>query len=110
MTPTRVVNLRREAYDVYIGRAGHGHDGFFGNPYRTGQPCDRCGRTHGGPGDSIPCFREYFFERLETDPEFRGRVHALAGKRLGCFCKPRPCHGNIIANYLNQMTSGSQKT
>ena len=31
---TRVVNIRKEAYDVYIGRAGKGQDGYFGNPFR----------------------------------------------------------------------------
>ena len=32
---TTVVNLRREAYDVYIGRPGKGLSGPFGNPYRV---------------------------------------------------------------------------
>ncbi len=31
---TRVVNIRKKAYDVYIGRAGKGQDGYFGNPFR----------------------------------------------------------------------------
>lgn len=31
--PTRAVNLRHEPYDVYIGRAGHGQGGYFGNPF-----------------------------------------------------------------------------
>ena len=33
---TRVVNIREEDYDVYIGRAGRGMDGYFGNPFRLG--------------------------------------------------------------------------
>ena len=30
---TRVVNIKEEKYDVYIGRAGRGQDGYFGNPF-----------------------------------------------------------------------------
>ena len=66
MKQTEVVNIRHAACDVYIGRAGHGEDGYFGNP-------------------------------------FRQRIHALKGKRLGCFCKPYPCHGDIIKEYLDTL-------
>ena len=30
---TTVVNLFKNKYDVYIGRAGKGQDGYFGNPF-----------------------------------------------------------------------------
>lgn len=33
---TRVVNIYKEKYDVYIGRAGRGENGYFGNPYQLG--------------------------------------------------------------------------
>ena len=32
-------------------------------------------------------------------------VVKLKGKTLGCFCKPYPCHGDIIAEYLNLLTN-----
>ena len=40
---TLVVNLNHSKYDVYIGRAGHGLDGPFGNPCRVGSRCPECG-------------------------------------------------------------------
>ncbi|WP_420902511.1 DUF4326 domain-containing protein [Pseudoflavitalea rhizosphaerae] len=46
-------------------------------------------------------FKDYFYKRLKTDQEFKDRIHQLKGKRLGCFCKPFPCHGDVIAAYLN---------
>ena len=52
---TRVVNIRKEAYDVYIGRAGKGQDGYFGNPFRLKQDMDR--------GGTLAGFREYFYRR-----------------------------------------------
>lgn len=87
---TRVVNIKRgEACDVYIGRKGRGEDGYFGNPYRDGT------REH-----NIRRFREYFANRIEKDSEFRHRVLELKGKRLGCFCAPRPCHGDVYVAWL----------
>lgn len=38
-----------------------------------------------------------------NDAEYRRRVHELQGKTLGCFCKPHPCHGDIIKEYLDRM-------
>lgn len=93
---TRVVNIHKEAYDVYIGRAGKGQDGYFGNPFRLKQDMDR--------GGTLAGFREYFYRRLANDAEYRRRVHELQGKTLGCFCKPHPCHGDIIKEYLDRMT------
>jgi hypothetical protein len=89
---TKVVNIRYEDYDVYIGRAGRGQDGYFGNPFPL-----EAGQARGA---SLDKYRAYFHERLKTDPEFRRRIHGLKGKTLGCFCKPYPCHGDIIAEYL----------
>lgn len=94
---TRVVNLKTHHYDVYIGRAGKGQDGYFGNPIRLA-----AGRTRGATLDE---YKKYFEDRLNTNPEFKKRIHELKGKVLGCFCKPYLCHGDIIANYLNSLTN-----
>ena len=84
---TKVVNIKNgEEYDVYIGREGHGQDGYFGNPFTTGT------RT-----DKIKNFTKYAIQRVSEDPEYRIRVKELYGKRLGCFCSPKPCHGDILA-------------
>lgn len=92
MAVTTVVNLKFEEYDVYIGREGKGQSGYFGNPYKSGDK-----------EDNIKLFRKYFYDRLKNDPHFTKRVHQLQGKKLGCFCKPKLCHGDIIADYLNNL-------
>ena len=94
---TKVVNLKNEKYDVYIGRAGRGQDGYFGNPFimSAGQSREA----------SLEKYRDYFYNRLKTDAEFRKRINGLRGKTLGCFCKPYPCHGDVIAEYLNSLKS-----
>lgn len=90
---TVVVNINDNVpYDVYIGRAGHGEDGYFGN-------------YHGGDGIprtvALANYRQDFKVRIRLDPKFRTAIHELRGKRLGCFCKPLPCHGDLIVQYLD---------
>ena len=80
----------RASYDVYIGRAGNGEDGYFGNPFRG---LERAA--------SIAAFRAGFDKRIWTDVEFADRVLKLRGKRLGCFCKPLACHGDVIAAWVD---------
>lgn len=96
----QAVNIRFEPHDVYVGRAGLGQDGYWGNPIVKGQQCIVCDNVHTVPSETIECFRIYFIIRLE-DNEFRRRTLSLKGKRLGCFCKPRPCHGDVIAEWVN---------
>lgn len=106
---TTVVNLRLEKYDVYIGRGSSSHEP-FGNPVARGKPCPVCSDVHQSPGATLTCFRAYFTERLANDLPFRRRVESLRGKRLGCFCKPGPCHGDIIASWLDDRDDGHKST
>jgi len=93
MKPTTVVHIKKEAYDVYIGRAGHGQDGTFGNPH------ERFGRL-----ENIRRFKTYFYDRIKNDRAFANKVIKLRGKRLGCFCRPeKACHGDVIAEYLDSL-------
>lgn len=85
-----VVNVRREAYDVYCGRphpTKPGADGYFGNPH--------------GDSPDIGDYIRYFHRRLQEDPEFRKRLDGLTGKKLGCWCHPKFCHAMIIAVWCN---------
>lgn len=93
---TRVVHIRSEKYDVYIGRAGKGQDGYFGNPIVL--------RPGAARGSTLEEYKVYFYNRLKNDPEFKRRIHELKGKTLGCFCKPHPCHGDIIKEYLDTIS------
>ena len=105
MEKTTVVNVRRSKYDVYMGRAGHGHDGYFGNPFSIGIDGDR--------DKVIALYREYFYKRLRIDPEFAARIEELRDTRLGCYCKPKDCHCDIIVEYLENtmkvIVCGSRK-
>lgn len=101
MGRTRVVNIRKETCDVFIGRAGYGKDGYFGNPFRLEATMAK--------GSTLGRYRKYFYHRLSTDKEFRKRIGNLQGKTLGCFCKPDPCHGDIIKEYLDWMAENANE-
>lgn len=107
---TTVVNIRNCDYDVYIGRAGKGLDGYFGNPhpvYQEGKPwteCKLCNKKH-KRGEAIAAYKVDFDQKIKTDFVFGLRIRSLRGKKLGCFCAPDNCHGDIIKQYLDNLPS-----
>jgi hypothetical protein len=98
---TTVVNFKVEPCDVKITRTPKNEIpeppqfGCFGNPY----PVAKYGREK-----CIELYRQYFYERIESDVKFREAVLSLKGKRLGCFCKPLACHGDIIKEWLDNIS------
>lgn len=92
---TVVVNKNYKDFDVYIGRGSK-----FGNPYYIGKDGDR--------NQVIDLYRDWFLMMLK-DPIFKRDVLALKGKRLGCFCKPLACHGDVIVEYLENIPDSSDE-
>jgi len=99
---TRVVNSRTEKYDVYIGRSKHGMH--FGNPF------SHKGKTLAGVvvetrEQAVTMFTEWIGDRTgllsHIEPERRqwilDNLHRLKDRTLGCFCKPKACHGDVLA-------------
>ncbi len=84
---TKVVNLLKEEYDVYIGRPS-----IFGNPYHLKDELER--------EKIVEAYKIYFYDRLQRDEEFKREVLKLKGRVLGCYCKPKKCHGDVIVEYL----------
>lgn len=102
---TSVVNLRKHKFDVYCGRAGKGNDGYFGNPHPVNSKCSICKIVH-KKGEAVEKFKDWFYNRIETNNEYRDRVLGLRGKRLGCFCKQLPnddtsCHCDVYVEFIN---------
>lgn len=83
---TTIVNKNKETYDVYIGRGS-----IFGNPYEIGKD---------GTREEVISRYKIWFNFMLRDNIFKSEVAKLKGKRLGCFCAPLKCHGEIIAEYL----------
>lgn len=90
---TIVVNKYKEPYDIYIGRPS-----IYGNPYSIGKDGNRT--------EVIEKFKKYFYDRIRNDEKFYIAVWKLYGKRLGCFCKPNPCHGDVYVEYFKKSFGG----
>jgi hypothetical protein len=90
-TSVEVVNLRtckdfgtREG-DVLIDRRTK-----WGNPYKISKTCSR--------EESIQQYEFHFVFKLLIDlREIKG------ARRLGCWCKPLACHGDVIKRYLEKI-------
>lgn len=84
---TRVINLKSgDHYDVYIGRPSK-----WGNPFIMGRDGDR--------PDVIQKYREW----IQTQPALLKDLPSLRGKILGCFCKPKMCHGDILVGLVAKL-------
>lgn len=93
---TTVVNIK-QPYDVYIGRPRKGQAWGFGNPFELGKD--------GARAEVIYRYQKWLvhgesFDNPKATPERRqwilDNVKTLKDKRLGCFCKPQACHGDVL--------------
>lgn len=82
----KVVHCKKEAYDVYIGRPSK-----WGNPFTIGKD--------GSRSEVIAKYETF----LRNSPELLQDVPSLKGKVLGCWCSPRPCHGDILVRLANEI-------
>jgi hypothetical protein len=37
-------------------------------------------------------------DRLERQPSYAEYIDSIQGKTLGCYCPPKLCHGEVIAD------------
>lgn len=89
MSHPLVVNVLFHRYDIYIGRYNRaiGFESDWHNPFNQGTK-----------EENIQAFIDYLAER----PDLLKRIPTLRGKRLGCWCAPHACHGDILAELANR--------
>ena len=83
---TKVVHCKKEPFDVLIDRRTK-----WGNPFQIGNGMTR--------DDVISKYEEYIRGR----PDLLNSLHELKGKVLGCWCKPKACHGDVLVKLINEM-------
>jgi len=92
--PTRIVNLNKEPYDIYIGRGSK-----WGNPFTTIKNKETLAiEIVDTSEEALSKYKEHIL----STPELYDSLCELEGKTLGCFCKPKPCHGDILLELLTQ--------
>lgn len=89
-----VVNRRIDTEDVYIGRGSP-----LGNPFTVEQyGRDRC----------IELYREWLLDKIENKDtqiiDYLNKIYLVSRHRqvkLGCYCKPKSCHGDVIKEIID---------
>ena len=89
---TKVVHCKKSDYDVYIGRPTK-----WGNPFSHKE-------------DTVAEFRvenrceaiQRYEKWILTQPHLIRSLIELKGKTLGCWCSPKPCHGNVLTKLIER--------
>jgi len=75
----------------YIGRAfAEFGESIWRNPFEIELGCGR------------KCVLERYEAYVRSRPELMAQLHTLKGKALGCWCKPKACHGDVLVKLIEE--------
>ena len=84
-----VINLKNRVPGVhykYVGRPSK-----WGNPFYLG--------SHGNRDEVCEKYRRW----VQSQPLLMAELPKLAGKTLACFCAPKRCHADILADLVEAL-------
>jgi len=94
--------MKNKEEHVYIGRKGAVfidgirfplYDSIWANPYKI---------TNEQPREKVlSLYSEYIDKKIQND-NMIGQLLKLKGKKLGCWCKPECCHGDILVGLIKK--------
>lgn len=98
--------MKNKEENEYIGRKGivfiNGnrfplYDSKWANPYKITdtQPREKV----------IQLYSKYIEEKLESDNNLVNELLKLKGKKLGCWCKPECCHGDVLIDLIKKYSN-----
>lgn len=99
---TKVVHHNKESYDVYIGRPSK-----WGNPYSHKSDGTLAKYVVSTRKEAIEGYRNYIL--FGEGKHLMDDLHELKGKILGCWCKPKSCHGDILVELVDRYTESENK-
>jgi hypothetical protein len=97
---TTVVNVKTDPYDLYIGRANSTYglvQSKWANPFRLEREQDR------------PIILARYRMWLTGQQNLMASLHELHGLRLGCWCAPKQCHGDVLAELAQSASANRPK-
>jgi len=88
---TKIVHCKKEKYDIYIGRPS-----IWGNPFSHKEGTLAEFKVNSRK-EAIEKYKEYIL----NNPSLLDKLSDLKDKTLSCWCKPLPCHGDILIELIN---------
>lgn len=93
---------------VYIGRdrlnRPNVYNPHLGNPFKL--------KPNEPRNTTLAKYKEWLYNEYQTNPDYKRRIDILveAEKQgfhynLICYCKPNPCHGDILKEFIQQLAS-----
>lgn len=93
MNKTTVFNKHHKlSYDVYIGRGSK-----WGNPFSHMEGTKATYKVDSRQ-EAVEAYRQW----IMTQTHLLNSLHELKGKVLCCFCKPKSCHGDVLAELADK--------
>lgn len=89
-TGTELVSARRFEPTRWITE-----DSRFANPFRPAAVDESI-----TPARAVALYEGWFRAQLVQNDAFATAVRDLSGERLGCWCLPERCHGEVILSHL----------
>ena len=88
--------------NVYIGRAGVVFIDNVRFPKNASPFCNtfKVGKD-GTREEVILKYKEYIVTKLKNEDSLKDELIKMKGKKLGCWCYPESCHGNILLELIN---------
>lgn len=90
MNKTKVVHCKKEPYDIYCGRPSK-----WGNPFEVGKDGTR--------EEVIEKYRDW----IMNNDYLLYDIMELDGKVLGCWCKPKACHCDVLVEIIEELKNVS---
>ncbi len=90
----KVVHCMREPYDVYIGRRNNRAgltQSKWANPFIVGKD------------GTLEEVLEKYRDKVTNDPELMAALHELKNQTIGCWCRPKRCHGDILIELVGKL-------
>lgn len=103
--PTKVINIadgRLHPHYIYIGRPS-----MWGNPFLKNGKWSKFEKDCERVDDPVKAFEDWLVGTAYTDrwqdkrKQILSRLKELQGQVLGCYCKPHPCHGDVLVNMVD---------
>lgn len=98
-----IINIKNYEGDdyIYIGRPS-----IFGNPYSS-KESNLAEHQVDSKKEAIDLYRRYILDDLELLDELINQLRKTGYRKLGCFCKPAGCHGDVLKELIEERTAKS---